>query len=52
LHFGLTDQSAGPQESIDVPQENVFIHPDFDSGTNNHDLALLKLPYPVSFTGE
>lgn len=34
-----------------VPIESIILHPDFDFATSYNDIAIIRLKYPVRYTG-
>ncbi|XP_072021389.1 transmembrane protease serine 11C-like [Amphiura filiformis] len=51
LTFGQLDQNAPPSPTrVEVTTTNIISHPNYNSGTTNNDIALLRLATPVDIT--
>lgn len=54
LFFGGTILNSNEEgtKTIDVEEDAVFIHPDYDPSNLNNDIALIRLPQPLELSGK
>lgn len=52
IFLGSATLGSSSGQSITVDGENALINPEFVESTLNHDIALIRLPEPVEFSGE
>lgn len=46
---GFTDCNELP---VDVPAQEVIIHPEYKDSKRVHDIALIRLSFAINFTGK
>ncbi|KAL7870058.1 hypothetical protein AOLI_G00140460 [Acnodon oligacanthus] len=51
VYLGRQNQEGANPNEVSRGVSTIILHPDYDSSSNNHDVALLKLSTAVSFTG-
>ncbi|KAM4717151.1 serine protease 27-like [Anableps anableps] len=50
VSLGLQNAQGINPNSVSFQSSQIIVHPDYDSGSNDNDLALVKLPSAVEFT--
>lgn len=48
LVFGTTDFNK-PHHTVEISEENIFVHPDYDSRKFENDIAVISLPTMLEF---
>lgn len=51
IFLGSATLNSGTGQTVNVDGENTIVNPDFNQDTLENDLALIRLPESIEFSG-